>query len=123
VNNVALPIPANTTCDIYRAGRAPPDAPDLQGVPIYLKPDYSRRMESGEGDTVAYHFTHIGLVDTSVDIRDSFNLGPSGINDTCYVPDRNGTPFGVRFVETTDKCKRVYLDRGQPRLGWPSNNL
>jgi hypothetical protein len=42
------------------------------------------------------------------------------------VPDQNGTPFYVIFIEMVNKgtanvVKRVYLDRRAPT--WPTNNI
>jgi hypothetical protein len=37
---MALPVPTNTTCDIYRSGNAPPNTPDVAGVAVSLAPIY-----------------------------------------------------------------------------------
>lgn len=123
-----LPLPPNTTCDIYRAGSAPPAAPSVAGVPCHLTSAFARGLETGEGDARAtYRFSHILLVDVSVDIRDDFDTGTIGANfDTVYIPDKNGTAFRVRFVERrlrgTDKDhKKVYLARETP--SWPTTDL
>jgi hypothetical protein len=124
---MALPVSANTTCDIYRAGRAPPAAPDVAGVKCFLSADYSRRMETGEGDPSSYHYTHTMLVDSGTDVRDALaNFTQPGVGDSVYVPDQTGTPFVVRCVERCGRgtgmdLKKVYLDRRLP--SWPTNNL
>jgi hypothetical protein len=127
---MTLPIAPNTTCDIYRTGRAPPAAPDVAGVNIFLTANYERRMETGEGEAVGYRYTHVMSCDISVDVRDSISnmtVPGTAVNDVVYVPNRNGTPFSVRFVEIRNRSspalvhKRVYLDRQQPT--WPTNNL
>lgn len=123
-----LPFPQNNTCDIYRFGAAsPPAAPSVAGVACLLLASYERREEAGEGDVNNVHFTHVMLVDVSVDIRDAMNNFASGATaDTIYVPDKNGTPFLVICVErlgrgTLQDRKRVYLDRKRPT--WPTDNL
>jgi hypothetical protein len=126
---MALPVNPNTTCDIYRAGRAPPAAPDVAGVSVFLTADYERRMETGEGEAVGYRYTHVMACDISVDVRDGMNnMSPtSGNNDVVYVPNKSGTAFNVRFVEVRNRSsqslihKRVYLDRQLP--AWPTVNL
>lgn len=126
-----LPLPPNTTCAIYRAGRLPPQPPDLAGIPGHLHADFRRRLEIGEGEMPQLRYTHLLLVDLNVDIRDGFtgwpqSGPPAGAADTVYIPDPNGTPFIVRFVErrlrgTPTEHLRVYLDRGYPP--WPTDEL
>jgi hypothetical protein len=124
---MALPIQANTTCDIYRTTRAPPLGPDIAGVPCYLKACYNEGLEHGESDNPAFRYTHVMLVDVSTDVRDSYNSGSQGTsNDFLYVPDKNGQGYGVVFVEraawgTPFDHKRVYLSRYT--VSWPQNNL
>jgi hypothetical protein len=124
---MSLPIPTNTTCDVYRSGNNPPAAPDVAAVPCRLEGSYARRMGRGEGMVAGYRFTHVMLVDPAADIRDAladYNVGANA--DTVYVPDRNGTPFRVVFVEVRQRghaaaVRKVYLDRGTPH--WPTNEL
>jgi hypothetical protein len=121
-----LPMPANTTCDIYRNNHAPPATPDVAGVACYLSADFPRRMESGEGDTTVGRYTHVMLVDISVDIRDNLVGMTISVGDHVWVPDQTGTRFEVRCVELRSRGgqfahKRVYLDRALPP--WPTNNL
>jgi hypothetical protein len=124
---MALPVPANTTCDLYRSGNAPPSPPDVAGVSGYLQGDYMRRMETGEHEAAGMRYTHVLLLDASVDVRDGFNAWPSAgsSGDGVYVPDQTGTRFVVRFVELKQRggsaYKKVYLDR--TLLTWPTNNL
>jgi hypothetical protein len=124
---MGLSLPANTTCDIYRSGHAPPAAPDVAAVRCHLQADYARRMETGESEQPALRFTHALLLDVAADVRDDFDSwGGLVANDTVYVPDKNGTAFRVVFVERHARglpadCKKVYLDRHTPN--WPTNNL
>ena len=117
----------NNTCDIYRTGTSPPAAPAVAGVACWLDASYDRRSETGEGDTNNLRFTHLMIVDVSVDIRDAMNNFVAGSTaDTVYVPDKNGTPFVVVFVERLGRGspadrKRVYLNRRLPT--WPTDNL
>src|SRR4051812_45509667 len=99
---MALPLPPNTTCDIYQTGNAPPSAPDVAAVRAHLLADYARGLEKGEGDSAPdYAFSHVLLVDVAVDVRDAYtNTGPPSSSwDVVYIPDQNGTAFRVVFVE------------------------
>lgn len=122
-----LPFFPNNTCDIYHSGVSPPAAPSVAGVACLLIPGFDRRTETGEGDAATLRFTHTMLVDLLIDIRDAFNnFGVGATADTIYVPDKNGTPFLVVFVErlgrgTAHDYKQVYLDRKRPT--WPTDNL
>lgn len=126
---MALPIQANTTCDVYRTGTAPPAAPAVAGVSCYLQPDCRAGQDQGDRPMIpaALVWTHVLLVDTSVDLRDGYLGGLSfGNQDTVYVPNQNGTPFRVIFIERvhrgrSEDHKRVYLDRQTPT--WPTNEL
>lgn len=117
---MALPILANTTCDIYRTGNSPPAAADVAAVLCHLKVDFERRQEVGENLDSLNKFTHILLVDISVDIRDAWNSFTShGNPDIVYIPDKDGTPYRVTFVERhhrgqSSDHKRVYLNRLVP---------
>src|SRR5690242_4039234 len=124
---MSLPVAANTTCDIYRVGKSPPAAPDVPGVPCFLRPDWRAGQDNGDRAAVpnSLTWTHVLLVDVSVDIRDRY-LGALGDapQDSVYVPDQNGTQFFVTFVErigrgTSLDHKRVYLDRATPT--WPTD--
>jgi hypothetical protein len=124
---MSLPIPPNTTCDIYRNGRLPPAAPDVAAVPCYLTCDWRGGQEAGDRVDNQLTWTHVMLVDSSVDVRDAY-AGASTFSklDTIYVPDKTGTPFTVIFIElaqrgTPHEHKRVFLDRGVPT--WPTNEL
>jgi hypothetical protein len=124
---MALPIPANSTCDIYRTGNRPPAAPDVAAVPCYLSCDWRGGQEAGDRNNATLTWTHVMLVDVSVDIRDAYT-GQSIFSqqDTVFVPDQSGTPFVVIFIErlqrgTAHEHKRVFLDRRTPT--WPTNEL
>jgi hypothetical protein len=125
---MAIPSPRNTTCDVYRSGNSPPAAPDVAGLGVHLLGDFDQRVERGEGYSTAYRYTHILLADLDADIRDGQGAGlpPFADADVVYVPDQDGTPFLVIFVErrgygdATDH-RRVYLDRLEPP--WPTDEL
>ena len=116
---MSLTIVPNTTCDVYRSGNAPPASPDVSAVPCHLTADYQRRMETGEGASTSFRYTHVLLADVNADIRDSFSDWAVGGGDTVYVPDQNGTAFRVVCVEISNRgqagaVRRVYLDRHLP---------
>jgi hypothetical protein len=122
-NIMALPLPANTTCDIYRHGVTPPAAPTLAAVPCVLQNDWRGGQAGRDRQANTLTWTHVLLVDAGVDIRDAYaglsNLTPQ---DTVYIPDQSGTPYNVIFIEvvqpgSADTHKRVYLDRQQPNWG------
>jgi len=112
------------TAVIYHAGNSPPAAPDVSLFQIEMFGNFWARVESGEGDTQAGHFTHIAIMDASIDCRDDYDEGtPGPNNDTLYYPTETGTPFTVRFVEIFKDedgilKKRAYLDRKSPT--WPT---
>jgi hypothetical protein len=124
---MSLPYAPNNTCDIYRQGNSPPSAPDVAGVPIFLKPDWLRGQEAGDRGDNTLTWTHIMLADAGVDVRDYYGGGSAGSpQDQLYIPDRNGTRFQVIFIErigvgTALNHKRVYLDRNTPN--WPTDNI
>lgn len=124
---MALPIPANTTCVIYRAGQAPPSPPDVGPIACLLQADYAQGLDAGEGDGLDRKFTHVLWVEVSVDVRDDYSSGVFGSNsDVVYVPDENGTAFAVRMVQrhgrgTPQDHKRVYLAR--KAVAWPSEEV
>jgi hypothetical protein len=123
-----LPVKANTTCDIYHGSNAPPNAPDVAGVPGYLTASYYGALEHGEGDGNFGRTTHIMLVDLNTDIRDSYSLGGSqGSPDMVYIPNKTGTQFEVQFVvrkRIGQDYKIVYLQRyATSGPAWPTSNL
>jgi hypothetical protein len=126
---MSIPFPTNTTCDIYRAGRQPPQTPDVAGVNCFLQADWSGGQEHGEGRSATENYTHILYVDVAVDIRDAWGPVSTTQQDTVYIPDKNGTPFYVIFVErvfrgTANDSKRAYLQRYPGTVGiWPTENL
>jgi hypothetical protein len=125
---MALPFAPNSTFDLYHNSGAPPANPDIAGVPCFLRPDFVGGQEGGERGEVNLTWTHVALVDAALDIRDRYAGGSTvgAVQDIVYVPDENGTPFYVIFIElihrgSADAVKRVYLDRRAPT--WPTNNL
>src|SRR5688500_15173210 len=126
---MALPIQANATCDVDRNGTMPPAAPAAARVSCCVQPYWRAGQDEGDRPTVpaALVWTHVMLVDTSVARRDGY-LGALafGVQDTVYVPDQNGSPFRVIFIERvhrgrSEDHKRVYLDRQTPT--WPTNEV
>lgn len=124
---MAIPIAANTTCDIYRSGVAPPAAPSVAGIACHLTGNYGQGVEAGELAPGPFRFSHVLLVDAGVDVRDDYNAGVIGTAmDALYVPDKNGTPFKIVFVERRLKGtpldhKKVYLSR--QTVTWPTYYL
>src|SRR5262249_8920078 len=76
---VSIPGPTNATCDIYRAGNAPPAPPDVAAVPCRFDPDYRRGLEKGEGDTTG-KFSAVMIVSLGTDVRDDYSGGTYGPN-------------------------------------------
>ncbi|MCI0642786.1 MAG: hypothetical protein L0Y72_19955 [Gemmataceae bacterium] len=119
-----LPSHTNNTCDVYRAGNAPPAAPDVAGVACTLRPFFPAGFEFAEAD-VTFNVTHVMEVELGADIRDNASaFGPGG--DKVYVPDKNGTRFRVVGVirtsyGTPNDRRRVYLYR--EAVTYPTNFL
>jgi len=127
-----LPVPNNTTCDVYTSALAVRET----GVPILLTPcfpaSHVANINAGSPGTLL-RFTHIALVPLGTDIRDGYIGNVTGTPPTESTPDEifvpshaTGTPFFVLFVERTaygtpQDCLRVYLQRGTPP--WPTQNL
>jgi hypothetical protein len=123
---MAIPVAAETTCDIYRQGNAPPAAPDVAGVPCHLQGDYGSSLEAGKTLNASYRFHYTLLVDLGTDVRDGYDNGSTTAADTVYVPDKNGVAYLVRFVErvgwnTPFDHKRVYLARDT--TPWPTSSI
>ncbi len=121
---MSLPVPGNTTCDIYRNGVSPPAAPSVAGVPCQLVPDWRMGQELGGRQVNALTWTHILLVDGATDIRDAYTgQETASVQDSVYIPDQAGTQYVVIFIEevapgSANAHKRVYLDRQTPN--WPA---
>jgi len=123
---MSLPVTPNNTCDIYHPGNAPPAAPDVAAVPIFLKADWVGGQEHGEGRSTINNYTHVLLMDVSVDVRDNWSPSGAAATNKLYIPDKNGTPFTIIFVErvlrgTPQDHKRVHVQRQGPT--WPTSNL
>jgi len=120
-------LPSNTTCDIYHSPNGPPSDPDIAGVSLHLRPDFAQGQERGDRPSSGgLTWTHIAMFDLAVDLRDGYSGGSTfATNDTVYVPDKDGTPFYVIFLERirspAGEYKRAYLDRQIPT--WPTDNL
>ncbi len=132
---MAVPVPTNTTGDIYHNGNAPRAAPDVSAVNLYLTADWVGGMEHGENRSVSLNYTHVALLDYSVDVRDIWQTGginQAGTGPMIYIPNQNGTGFNILFIErvmrgTAQDHKRVWLQRapgvGTNAVPWPTNNL
>jgi hypothetical protein len=125
---MAVAFAPNNTFDLYHNAGTPPASPDIAAVPCFLRPDFAAGQERGERGELNLTWTHVALVDATLDIRDRYAGGSTvgAVQDIVYVPDQNGTPFYVIFIEMVNKgtanvVKRVYLDRRAPT--WPTNNL
>jgi hypothetical protein len=126
---------SNTTADLYHNPHAPPAAPDVAGVKLLLQGDFASAHAASIGGTTPWRWTHIALVDPSLDVRDAYTGGNTPTvgegttgswQDVLYVPNKSETPFNVVFVErlgrgTPGDVKRVYLQRGAP--AWPSSDV
>ena len=115
-----LPLPANTTCDIYRVGVTPPAEAATPNVPCVLQSDWRGGQDARDRQANTLTWTHVMLVDVGVDIRDAY-AGQSTLTpqDSVYIPNHAGVRFNVIFIEvvqpgTQNAHKRVYLDRLQP---------
>jgi hypothetical protein len=118
----SLPVPANTTCDIYRSASAPPAAPDVAGVSCYLAP-------KGQSTLTTPYYTHVLLVPQGTDLRDDYVAGDfTGVNggDHVWIPDKNGTRFDVILVRrvgrgtSVDHLMALVKRSSEP---WPTQNL
>jgi hypothetical protein len=122
-------MPPNTSCDIYRNGRAPPLAPDVAGVRCYLAPKGQSTLTSRQGSGSSTGYSHIMHVPVSTDVRDGSgpaSIGPTAANDSVYVPNQNGQQFIVVLVRrrgygsAVDHLE-VLLNRAA--VTWPQSNL
>lgn len=118
-------IPSNAIADVFHPGTdwtsAPPDVP---GVPVLLRPRFIAYLEQGEeGTSDAGHYTHLGLVAATVDVRDGYQgsgqFSPQG-GGMLFVA---GTQYEVMFVGrrgrgTALDHKRLYLRRRY--VPWPA---
>ncbi len=131
-----LPFASNNTCDIYRHANAPPANPDVAGVRIYFKEDYTKGSEANEGAASGggtalqsqWKWTHIAFMPQGPDVRDGYTGGNiSQANaDFIWVPNKNQSKYLVIFVERVNRGQatdylRVYLQR--VIVPWPSNEV
>src|ERR1700759_5119878 len=95
-----LPIAANVTFDLYRAGAVPPTAPTAAGLVGHLQAAPPEALAVGRHVDDWQRFTHRLLVGLDVDVRDRFDGGSPavGVADVLYVPDRlrGARPRGLR---------------------------
>jgi len=112
---MTLPIPANTTCDVYHGNNRPPSSPDVAAVPCHLQERAGNIKPSG---TLTFDYTHFLFLDVDADVRDG---------DEVYFPDQNGTAFQVQFVVragigTGMVMRKAYIHRDPPTT-WPNTNI
>ena len=121
---------SNTTCDVYRAGNAPPAAPDVAAVKCFLKPFFPTGYVHGGGGlgSGATDVSHVLDCAVDTDIRDgTAGFGEDAGCDVIWVPNKDGTKFAVIGVVRTsygtdDDRRRVYLRREAP-TSWPTSYL
>jgi hypothetical protein len=131
---MGLPVASNVTVNLYRT--ANPSSVYTLGTLVgtidgYLSSDaYHGRF----GSASWLKWTHVLLVDSTVDIRDAYNsqLDPirnNNLADTVVLTgtEGNNTAYYVVFVEeiargTSAAHLRVYLDRFLPQ-NWPTNSV
>lgn len=122
---MALPVPPNTTCAIFRNSGTPTNPPVAVGVPCFLRGDY--RAGCDRSGSASAPWTHVLLIDRDVDLRDAYQGALTYADqDHVCIPDENGTRFRVVFIErvglgTAQDHKRAYLDRAAPT--WPTDHL
>ncbi|MBI3406938.1 MAG: hypothetical protein HY040_01095 [Planctomycetes bacterium] len=109
----------NTTCDIYRNNSTLSAA----GVACKIQSVFEHALKVDEHVNPAKKYSHILMVDYTVDIRDGYSYGiiTAANQDKVYVPDASGTLFLVVFVQRENNVKRVYLKR--QGVSWPSNEV
>jgi hypothetical protein len=119
-----LPVPANTTCDIFRSTNNT-QTPDVAGVSCYLAP-------RGQSTLTTPYFTHLLLVPPGTDVRDDYQQGSLnyGTNtDKVIVPQTGSVgaqPFKVVLVRRVGRGTSVdHLQVLLERLtgSWPTQNL
>jgi hypothetical protein len=149
---MALLIPPNNTCDIYRQGTSPPASPAVAKVAFFLVP-------KGASSLTTPTYSHKGYFAPTVDIRDDYNnvaaapvpVGPdftlvgieeiidigewfaAGPNaDTIYVPSGTASPyttFAVVLVRrlakgtAADMLEALLQRQSGTGMTWPNSNL
>ena len=96
-----MAIPFNTTCDIYRVGSAPPAAPDVEAVPIWLTYNFDLGRERGERENAQFRFTASMLVPQGPRIKPS-TFSEEGLKKTRdSAKDGMGNHGVAFFMEVT----------------------
>jgi hypothetical protein len=113
-----LPVAANTSFDLYRAGSVPPADPTMAGLAGFLKSAMPQALDAARRVDPWQRFTHRLLVGLDVDVRDLFDGGTlaAGSPDSVFIPDRTGIRYRVVFVERRMRATAfdhlcVYLSR------------
>ena len=109
-----LPVPANTTCDVYHGLNRPPAAPDLAGVSCLVEERAGNIKPSG---TLTFDYTHFVFTALATDMRDG---------DEIYLPDKNGVALSVLYVVRAGfgavTMRKAYCHRDTPTI-WPNANI
>lgn len=112
-----MPLPmTNTTVAIYRPGEAPPDPPAAADVAGLLRPTFRRGLHDGRLDDPNGRFSHVLLVQPTVDIRDGYDRGDVDAAAADVVIEADDVSYRVVFVERRNRGSpedhlRVYLAR------------
>lgn len=116
---MALPSPANTTFDIWRYNGVAAASTGNHGI---LRGVFEQGREAGEQASAQFRFTHVLLVEPTLDLRDDFDAfaGTASQRDTVRIPDSTGLSYRVVFLERVQRGlaadhKRVYLQRAEYR--------
>jgi hypothetical protein len=110
----------NTTFDLYLNGRFPPAAPDVAGLTGCLRDRFELGSEATGfkkiGSARQFVWTTILELPLGPNIPDAYPGAPS--RTMIWVPDQNGTPYSVIYVERERAYRgadflRVYLVKGR----------
>jgi len=96
---MATAVAANTTCDIYRNGHAPPEVPAVAGVRCFLLGDYERRMNTANKSRQSALYPCPPCGRSHRHSRRDQCLHPHRRRRLGIRSDQNGTRFRVVFVE------------------------
>jgi hypothetical protein len=96
-----LPIAANVSFDLYRAGAVPPVPATATGLRGHMQAAMPDSLAAGRHVEAWQRFTHRLLVGIDVDIRDNFdgNAQADSFPDSVFIPDSTGVRYRVVFVE------------------------
>jgi hypothetical protein len=132
---MSVPVPANTTIDIYRFGTAPPAAPAYAGVPCHLQADWCGGQESGEkGRPAVNTYTHVALLDPGIDIRETWVATPQAgtsrkaagkiavAGNSASIPNVTVAAGELLVVNVAFRCAGLVIESATPTFnGQPMN--